>query len=71
MDKMKHSSITDKIKGGEVKGCEASATDDFSIGCWNIRMGFIKREHEIINPMNTNKLSVLFLVETDSMNIHT
>ena len=36
------------------------------MGCWNIRRGLVKREHEIIELLNSQKLNILFLVETDT-----
>ena len=35
-------------------------------GCWNIKRGLIKREHEIIELIKSQNLDLLFLVETDS-----
>ena len=37
------------------------------MGCWNIRRGLVKREHEIIELLNSQKLNILFLVETDTI----
>ena len=37
---------------------------------WNIRRGLVKRESELKNIINTNYLSVIFLVETDTYAIN-
>ena len=36
-------------------------------GCWNIRRGLIRRERDIKNLINQEKMEVLFLVEKDSV----
>ena len=43
---------------------------EINIGSWNIRRGLQKRELEIIDLINTNDLTILFLVETDSNQIN-
>ena len=43
---------------------------EINIGSWNIRRGLQKRELEIIDLINTNDLTILFLVETDSYQIN-
>ena len=40
------------------------------IGCWNIRRGLLKRELEIINLIEEQKLDILTLVETDTLNLN-
>ena len=42
---------------------------DPNFGCWNIRRGLVKRELEIRELLNKQDLPVLFLVETDTMQI--
>ena len=37
-----------------------------NICCWNIRRGLAKREIEIVNLLESQKIDVLFLVETDT-----
>ena len=44
--------------------------DSLKIGCWNIRRGLLKRELEIVNLIEEQKLDVLTLVETDTMNLN-
>ena len=39
---------------------------DLITGCWNIRRGLLKREHEIKDMLTSQKLDILFLVETDT-----
>ena len=38
----------------------------FFLRCWNIRRGLVKREHEITELLTSQKLDILFLVETDT-----
>ena len=42
---------------------------ELTLGCWNIRRGLIKREHEITELLKRQNLDVLFLVETDTASI--
>jgi hypothetical protein len=37
---------------------------------WNVKAGLGKRELEIRNLLKTEKIDILFLNETDSVNIH-
>jgi hypothetical protein len=37
---------------------------------WNVKAGLVKRELEIRNLLKTEKIDILFLNETDSVNIH-
>ena len=39
---------------------------ELKIGCWNVRRGLVKREHEITDLLRNQNLDVLFLVETDT-----
>ena len=36
------------------------------IGTWNVRHGLIRREHEIVNLIESEEVDVLFLTETDT-----
>ena len=40
-------------------------------GCWNIRRGLIKHETEIKQLLNEEKMTIMFLVETDTKMIRT
>jgi hypothetical protein len=40
-------------------------------GCWNIRRGLIKHDTEIKQLLNEEKISIMFLVETDNKMIRT
>ena len=42
---------------------------ELTLGCWNLRRGLIKREHEITELLKRQNLDVLFLVETDTASI--
>ena len=41
-----------------------------TVGCWNIRRGLVKREKEIVNIIQSNKIKIMFLVEVDSSMIN-
>ena len=54
-------------KGGLVKlNTKTGTGKDFKTGCWNIRRGLLKREHEIYELLTNQELDLLFLVETDT-----
>ena len=47
-----------------------NSSKDTNVCCWNIRRGLIIREQELTDIIKVNDLSVVFLVETDSVAIN-
>ena len=48
-----------------------NSSKDTNVCCWNIRRGLIVREQELIEIIKVNDISVIFLVETDTVAINT
>ena len=58
-----------KKKPPEIDGKRSKATKKdtrLTIGCWNIRRGLLRREEEMKELLNKDKIDIMFLVETDT-----
>ena len=47
-----------------------STQNKFTIGCWNIRRGLVRREKELEEILRREAVDVMFLVETDTSSIN-